>query len=146
VSCVLLAGASDRVGHAGSLLAGVSGGSLLEGTSGFVAMLLLGQRVLPVPPVCLVGQSLFLRCSCLLTLLPRERHARAAVLLVLQTCKSGLPLLSPRSLAGKPDVEAAAAKPQEDGAGGRLFSCLGSAFGRPMVLGDAPGKEAFGEK
>jgi hypothetical protein len=49
-------------------------------------------------------------------------------------------------LAGEPDVEAAAAMPQEDGAGGRPFSCLGSAFGRQLVLGDAPGKEAFGEK
>jgi hypothetical protein len=55
-------------------------------------------------------------------------------------------LLSPQSLAGEPDVEAAAAKPQEDGAGGRPFSCLGSAFGQPLVLGDAPGKEVFGKE
>jgi hypothetical protein len=46
----------------------------------------------------------------------------------------------------EPDVEAAAAKPQEDGASGRPFSCLGSAFVRPLVLGNAPGKEAFGKK
>jgi hypothetical protein len=36
---------------------------------------------------------------------------QAAVLLVLQTCKSGLVLLLPQSLAGKPDVEAAAVTP-----------------------------------
>jgi hypothetical protein len=44
-------------------------------------------------------------------LLLRERRAQAAVLLILQTCKSGLALLLPQSLAGKPDMEAAAAKP-----------------------------------
>jgi hypothetical protein len=37
-------------------------------------------------------------------------------------------LLLPRSLAGKPDVEAAAAKPQEDGAGCPHLSCKSSAF------------------
>jgi hypothetical protein len=47
----------------------------------------------------------------LLMLLFHERRARATVLLVLQTCKSGLALLSPQSLEGKLDVEAAAAKP-----------------------------------
>ncbi len=64
----------------------------------------------------------------------------------MQACKGGLTLLAPRSLADEPDVEAAAAKPQDDGAGSRPFSCLGSAFGRPLVLGDALGKEAFGKK
>ncbi len=93
-----------------------------------VVTLLLGQRILPAPLVCLVGQSLFLRCSCLSTLLLRERRPRAAVLLVLQMCKSGLALLLPQSLAGKPDVEAAAAKPQEDGAGCPHLSCKSSAF------------------
>ncbi len=44
-------------------------------------------------------------------------------------CKSGLALLLPRSLAGKPDVEAAAAKPQEDDAGCLPLSCKSSAFG-----------------
>jgi hypothetical protein len=43
--------------------------------------------------------------------------------------KSGLALLSPRSLAGKPDVEAAAAKPQEDSLGCRHLTCKSSAFG-----------------
>jgi hypothetical protein len=38
-------------------------------------------------------------------------------------------LLSSRSLAGKPDVEAAAAKPQEDGAGCPHLSCKSSVFG-----------------
>ncbi len=94
-----------------------------------MATLLLGQRVLPVPLVCLVGQSLFLRCSCLSMLLFCKRCTQAAVLLVSQTCKSGLALLSPQSLAGKPDVEAAATKPQEDGAGCRHLSCKSSAFG-----------------
>jgi hypothetical protein len=32
-------------------------------------------------------------------------------MLVSQTCKSSLALLSPRSLAGKPDMEAVEAKP-----------------------------------
>ncbi len=40
-----------------------------------------------------------------------ERCAQAAVLLISQMCKSNLALLSPQSLAGAPDVEAAAAKP-----------------------------------
>jgi hypothetical protein len=62
-------------------------------------------------------------------LLLHERHAQAAVLLVLQTCKSGLALLSPQSLAGKPDVEAAAAKPQEDNLGCRHLSSKSSVFG-----------------
>jgi hypothetical protein len=84
--------------------------------------------------------------SRLSTLFLGECRTPAAVLLVAQACKGGLTLLPPQSLADKPDVEAAAAKPQEDGAGGRPFLCLGSAFGRPLVLGDAPGKEAFGEK
>jgi hypothetical protein len=54
---------------------------------------------------------------------------RAAVLLVLQTCKSSLALLSLQSLAGKLDVEAAAAKPQEDSSGCRHLSSKSSAFG-----------------
>jgi hypothetical protein len=93
------------------------------------AVLLRGQRVLPAPLVSLVGQNHRSRCSCLSSLLLRERRARAAVLLVSQTCKSGLALLSPRSLAGKPDVEAVAAKPQEDSSGCRHVSCKSSAFG-----------------
>jgi hypothetical protein len=58
-----------------------------------------------------------------------ERHVQAAVLLVSQTCESGLALLLPQSLAGKPDVEAAAAKPQEDSSGCHHLSCKSSAFG-----------------
>ncbi len=38
-------------------------------------------------------------------------------------------LLLPQSLAGEPDVEAMAAKPQEDGLGCRHLSCKSSAFG-----------------
>ncbi len=38
-------------------------------------------------------------------------------------------MLSPQSLAGKPDMEAAAAKPQEDGLGCRHLLCKSSAFG-----------------
>jgi hypothetical protein len=144
VVVVVVAGASDllvkellAVGASGSnLLASASGSSLLEGASGFVATLLVG----------LVGQSLFLRCSCLSTLLLHERRAQAAVLLVSQTCKSGLPLLSPQSLVGEPDVEAAAAKPQEDGSDGRPVSFLGAAFGQKLVRVDALEKEAFGKK
>jgi hypothetical protein len=70
----------------------------------------------------------------------------AEVLLVAQAWEGGLTLLAPQSLANKPNVEAVAAKPKEDGAGGRPFSCLGSAFGPPLVFGNAPGKEAFGKK
>jgi hypothetical protein len=44
-------------------------------------------------------------------------------------CKSGLALLSRQSLAGKLDVEAAAAKPQEDGWSCRHLSRKSSAFG-----------------
>jgi hypothetical protein len=62
-------------------------------------------------------------------LLLHERHVRAAVLLVSQTCKSGLALLLPQSLVGEPDMEAAAAKPQEDGLGCRHLSCKSSVFG-----------------
>jgi hypothetical protein len=69
-----------------------------------LAALLRGQRILPVPLVSLVGQSLLLRCSCLSMLLLRERRVQAAVLLVSQTCESGLALLSPQSLAGETDV------------------------------------------
>jgi hypothetical protein len=71
--------------------------------------MLCGQCVLLALFVSFVGQSLCLRCSCLLTLLLRKHHTQAAVLLVSQTCKSGLALLLLQSLAGKPDVEAAAA-------------------------------------
>ncbi len=98
-----------------------------------LAALLCGQRVLPVPLVSLIGQSHRLCCSCLSLLLLRERRTRAAVLLVSQTSKSGLALLSPRSLAGKPDVEAAAAKPQEDSLGCRHLSCKSSAFGHKAM-------------
>jgi hypothetical protein len=80
------------------------------------------------------------------TLFLGKCHMPAAVLLIAQACKGGLTLLVPQSLADELDVEAAAAKPQEDGAGGRPFSCLGSAFGQPLVLGNAPGKEVFGKK
>ncbi len=52
-----------------------------------------------------------------------------AVLLVSETCKSGLALLSPQSLVGKPDVEVASAKPQEDGLGCHHLLCKSSAFG-----------------
>jgi hypothetical protein len=62
-------------------------------------------------------------------LLLRERRAQAAVLLVSQTCKSGLALLSLRSLAGEPDVEVAAAKPQEDSLGCCHLLCKSSVFG-----------------
>ncbi len=55
-------------------------------------------------------------------------------------------LQAPRSLAGEPDVEAAAAKPQEDGSGGRPFLFLGAAFGQTSVRVNALGKEAFGKK
>jgi hypothetical protein len=95
-----------------------------------------------VPLISLFGQSLCLHCSCLLMLLLHKRRARAAVLLVLQTCKSGLALLSPRSLASKPDVEAAAAKPQEDGLGCRHLLCKSSTFGHKatssLVVEKAP--------
>jgi hypothetical protein len=62
-----------------------------------------------------------------------EHSARAAVLLVLQTCKSGLALLLPQSLAGEPDVEAVAAKPQEDSSGCRHLSCKSSMFGHKAM-------------
>jgi hypothetical protein len=58
----------------------------------------------------LVCQSLCLRCGCLLMLLLRKRRMQAAVLLILQKCESSLVLLLLQHLAGKPDVEAVAAK------------------------------------
>jgi hypothetical protein len=94
----------------------------------------------------LIDCSLRARGGRLSTLFLGKCRTPAAVLLVAQACKGGLTLLAPRSLADEPDVEAAVAKPQEDGAGGRLFSCLGSAFGQPLVHGDTPGKEALGKK
>ncbi len=72
-------------------------------------------------------------------------RTRTTVFYVSQACEVGLTSQAPRSLAGEPDVEAAASKPQEDGSGGRPFS-LGSTFGRTAVRVDAPGKEAFGKK
>jgi hypothetical protein len=42
-------------------------------------------------------------------------------------------LLSPRSLAGKPDMQAVAAKPQEDGLGCHHLSCKSSAFGHKVI-------------
>jgi hypothetical protein len=48
-------------------------------------------------------------------------------------CKTGLTLLSPQSLVGKPDVEAVAAKPQEDSLGCRHLSCKSSAFGHKAM-------------
>jgi hypothetical protein len=75
-----------------------------------------------------------------------EGRTRATVILVSQACKVGLMLQAPRSLAGEPDVEAAAAKPQEDGSGGRPFLFLGAAFGQTSVRVNALGKEAFGKK
>jgi hypothetical protein len=71
---------------------------------------------------------------------------RTAVVLVPQTCEVGLTLQAPQSLAGEPDVEAAAAKPQEDGAGGHPFLYLGAEFRQMSVQVDAPVKEAFGGK
>jgi hypothetical protein len=72
-------------------------------------------------------------------------RTRTAFFHVPQACEVGIASQVPRSLAGKPDMEAVASKPQEDGSGGRLFS-LGTGFGRTAVHVDAPGKEAFGEK
>ena len=70
----------------------------------------------------------------------------AAFVLVPQTCKGGLTLQAPRSLAGEPYVEAAAAEPQEDGAGGRLMSCQGTGFRQTSVRVGAPVEKAFGVK
>jgi hypothetical protein len=53
-----------------------------------------------------------------------ECCTRTAVVLIAQACEVGLTLLVPRSLVGKPGVEAAAPKPQEDGSGGRPASSL----------------------
>ncbi len=44
-------------------------------------------------------------------------------------------LLSPQSLAGKLDVEAAVAKPLEDGLGGRHPSCKSSVLGHTAMSG-----------
>ncbi len=52
---------------------------------------------------------------------------RVAFLLVLQAGKSSLTLLLPCSLLGKADLEAAEAKPKEDGCYGCCPLCLGSA-------------------
>jgi hypothetical protein len=56
-----------------------------------------------------------------------------AFLLVSQTSESGLTELLPGGLAGKSGVEAAAAKPQEDGSGGR--SAGGLLAGTSSLLG-----------
>jgi hypothetical protein len=93
-----------------------------------LAALLHGQRVLPVPLVSLVGYGLCSRGSRLFTLFLRLQRASAAFLLMLQAGKSGLTLLSPRSLVSKPGVEASMAKPQEDDSGCHHLLCLGSAL------------------
>ena len=64
-----------------------------------------------------------------------------AVLLVVQACESGFTLLALRSLAGDPDIEAAAAEPKVDGSSGHLF-LLGSKFGLPLSFSDALAEEA----
>jgi hypothetical protein len=68
----------------------------------------------------------FLPCGRCLSL-PFVCHCRAcaAFLLVSQVGKSGLTLLPPCSLSGEADLEAAAAKPKEDGCCSRRPSCLG---------------------
>jgi hypothetical protein len=76
----------------------------------------------------------------------RQCRTHTAFVLVPQACKVRLTLQAPQSLAGKPDVEAAAAKPQEDCSGGRPVSFLGAVFGRTSDRINAPGKEAFGKK
>ncbi len=100
-----------------------------------LAALLCHQCVLPAPLVSLVGRSLCSCCSCQSTLLLRERHAQAAVLLISQTCESALALLLLQSLAGEPDMEAAAAKPYEDGLGCHHLPCKSSTFGHKATSG-----------
>jgi hypothetical protein len=98
------------------------------------AAVLRGQRVLSAPLISLVGYGLCSRCSCLSLLLLRECRTQAAVLLVSQTCESGLALLLPQSLVGELDVEVAVAKPQEDSAGCCHLLCKSSVFAMSSLL------------
>ncbi len=61
----------------------------------------------------------------------------------MQAGESGLTLLSPFSHTAKPDMEAAAAEPQEDGACCHHPLCLGGAFGRLAFQGNALIKKAL---
>jgi hypothetical protein len=104
----------------------------------FVGRLLQCYRPQCVPHLAkllgsLVNCSLCARGGRLSTLFLGECRTPAAVLLVAQACKGGLTLLAPRSLVDKPDVEGAAAKPQEDGSGCRHLSCKSSALGHEVT-------------
>ncbi len=81
----------------------------------------------------LIGQCLRTCRGSRKTLLLSQRCSLRAFLLVSQTSESGLTELSPGGLAGESDVEAAAAKPQEDGSGGR--SAGGLLAGASSLLG-----------
>ena len=53
---------------------------------------------------------------------------------------------APRSLAGEPDEEAAAAEPQENCSGGCPLSCQGTEFCQTSVRVGTPVEKAFGRK
>jgi hypothetical protein len=78
--------------------------------------------------VGLVSQILCLCSFCLLALPLSEHRTRAAFVLVLKADKSSLTLLLPCSQSGKLNMDAAAAKPKEDGFSGRRLPCIGGAF------------------
>ncbi len=85
---------------------------------------LLGQRLPNALLGHLIGQCL---CTCRgsrETLLLSQGCSLRAFLLVSQTSKSSLTELSPGGLAVESDMEAAAAKLQEEGSGGRSASNL----------------------
>jgi hypothetical protein len=88
-----------------------------------MAAALLGQCLPNALCDSLIGQSFCTRRgSSRETLLLSKRCSLRAFLLVSQTCECSLMFVAPQSLTGNPDVEAAAAKPQEDGLGSRQFS------------------------
>ena len=101
-----------------------------------MAATVVGQRILEVLHVDLMAAALLGQClpnalcdslisqsfctrrgSSRETLLLSKRCSLRAFLLVSQTCECSLMFVAPQSLTGNPDVEAAAAKPQEDGLG-----------------------------
>ena len=88
-----------------------------------MAAALRGQRLPNALCDSLIGQSFRTRRGSIReTLLLSKRCSLRAFLLVSQTCECSLMFVAPQSLTGNLDVEAAAAKPQEDGLGSRQFS------------------------
>jgi hypothetical protein len=100
-----------------------------------MAAALLGQRLPNALCDSLIGQSFRTRRgSSRETLLHSKRCSLRAFLLVSQPCECSLMVVAPQSLTGNPDVETAAAKPQEDGLGSSRLACVSGALATCSLL------------